>query len=153
MLMGMQALIANYATVFLVEGFAALSFAILLRNIDTNKLNRAIAVGLCGFITAWMLAGVIAFAVTGVLAVAAANVRSSLSSPADMLRLLTEAARTVDRAGRSQHLHPARHRGSGYAGGLAASDAARSEGYMFHLVRSLHPVVSVETPKPLLSYY
>ena len=72
---GIQALIANFATVYLVEGFAALSFAILLRNIDTNKLNRAMSIALCGFITAWMLAGVIAFAVTGAFAIEMSNVR------------------------------------------------------------------------------
>jgi hypothetical protein len=58
-----------------VEGFAGLSFAILLRNIDTNKQNRAISIGLCAFVTAWMLAGVIAFAVMGALAIDMSNVR------------------------------------------------------------------------------
>ena len=75
---GTQALIANFATLYLVEGFAAISFAILLRNVDTNKRNKVMMIGLCGIVTAWMLAGVIAFAVAGDSAVAMSNVRLCL---------------------------------------------------------------------------
>jgi FtsH-binding integral membrane protein len=61
-----------------VEGFAAISFAILLRNVDMDKLNRAIMIGLCGIVIAWMLAGGIVFALAGDLAVAISNVRLCL---------------------------------------------------------------------------
>lgn len=68
-------MIANFVTVYLVEGFAAISFAVLLRNVDTSKLNKALMIGLCGIVTAWMLAGIIAFALAGDSAVPVSSVR------------------------------------------------------------------------------
>ena len=74
---GMQALIANFAIVHLVEGFAAISFAVLLRNVDKQRLNQAV-IGFCVIITAWMLAGVIAFALASHAALAMSIVRICL---------------------------------------------------------------------------
>ena len=72
-----KALIASFATFFLAEGSAQISFALLLRSFEVHKGYRLIMTILSGLVAIWMLAGLIQMAASASTQIASPTVRLS----------------------------------------------------------------------------
>lgn len=71
-----QGLVTSFALTYVIEGLSAISFALLLRGMNPNRLYRKAMIGIIAVVVCWSLAGVIRFAVAVQVGVADPEVRS-----------------------------------------------------------------------------